>query len=121
MSKYHQKIPQRETTHLSTDADSSTDAIGGWTRNAPNPDFFEKRKKSYKTQELKNVYKYAKICDTPFDQRSLIHREAWFPGGLRIPKNPIFLKNGNNHLKLKNSKTSRDMPKFTLCPLTRGL
>ena len=28
----------------------------------------------------------------PFDQRSLIHREAWFLGGPRIPKTPIFLK-----------------------------
>ena len=30
-------------------------------------------------QKLKNVQKYAKISDTPFDQRSLINREAWFP------------------------------------------
>ena len=29
----------RETKHLSTDADSSTDAIGGWTKNTPKPDF----------------------------------------------------------------------------------
>ena len=28
---------------------------------------------------LKKVLAYAKISDTPFDQRSLIHREAWFP------------------------------------------
>ena len=35
----------RETKHLSTDADSSTDAIGGWTKNTPNPDFSEKQKK----------------------------------------------------------------------------
>ena len=56
----------RETKHLSTDADSSTD-------------FFEKRKKSSKMQKLKKVQRYAKICDIPFDQKSLIHREAWFP------------------------------------------
>ena len=37
------------------------------------------RKKSSKTQKLKNVQKYAKISDMPFNQRSLIHREAWFP------------------------------------------
>ena len=61
----------RETKHLSTDADSSTDAIGGWTKNTPKPDFWEKRKKSFKTQKLKNVQKYAKISDTLFDQRSL--------------------------------------------------
>ena len=29
----------RETNHLSTDADSSTDTIGGWTKNNPNPIF----------------------------------------------------------------------------------
>ena len=28
-----QKSRIRETKHLSTDADSSTDAIGGWTKN----------------------------------------------------------------------------------------
>ena len=28
----------RETKHLSTDADNSTDAIGGWSKNTPKPD-----------------------------------------------------------------------------------
>ena len=51
----------------------------------------------------------------------LIHREAWFPGGPRIPKNPIFLKNAKNHPKRKNTKKSRDMPKLEIHPLTRGL
>ena len=51
--------------------------------------------------------------DTPFDQRSLIHRDVLFPGGPRIPKNLIFWKNGKNHPKGKNSKTSRDMPEVT--------
>ena len=45
--------------HLSTDADSSTDAIGGWTKNTPKPDFFEKRKKSSKTQKTQ---KPLEIC-----------------------------------------------------------
>ena len=31
------KSRRRETKHLSTDADSSTDAIGGWTKNTPKP------------------------------------------------------------------------------------
>ena len=61
-----------------------------------NPIFLKNGKKSSKMQKLKNVQRYGKISDTPFDQRSLIHREAWFPGGPRIPKNPIFLKNGKN-------------------------
>ena len=45
----------RETKHLLTDVDSSTNGIGGWTKNNPKPDFFEERKKSSKTQTLKNV------------------------------------------------------------------
>jgi hypothetical protein len=35
----------RETKHLSTDADSSTDAIGGLTKNTPKPDFFVQKQK----------------------------------------------------------------------------
>ena len=34
----------RETKHLSTNADSSTNAIGGWTKNTQKPNFFEKQK-----------------------------------------------------------------------------
>ena len=49
----------RETKHLSTDADSSTDAIGGWTKNTPKPNFLEKRKKSSKTQKTE---KRLEIC-----------------------------------------------------------
>ena len=45
----------REAKHLSTDADSSTDTIVGWTKNTQKPNFFEKRKKSSKTQTLKKV------------------------------------------------------------------
>ena len=50
-----------------------------YLKNTQKPNFFEKLKKSSKMQKLKNVQRYAKISDTPFDQRSLIHREAWFP------------------------------------------
>ena len=45
----------RETKHLSTDADSSTDTTVGWTKNTQKPNFFEKRKKSSKTQKLKTA------------------------------------------------------------------
>ena len=69
----------QETKHLSTDADISTDTTVGWTKNSRKPNFFEKRKKSSKMQKLQNVDNYAKISDTPFDQRSLIHWEALFP------------------------------------------
>ena len=54
-SRHQKKSRIRETKHLSTDADSSTDAIGGWTKNTPKPDFPEKRKKSPKTQKLRSV------------------------------------------------------------------
>ena len=50
----------RETKPLSTDADSSTDTTVGWTKNTPKPKFIKKRKKSSKTEKLKNVWKYAK-------------------------------------------------------------
>ena len=45
----------RETKYLLTDADSSTDAIGRWTKNTTKPNSFEKRKKSSKTQKPKSV------------------------------------------------------------------
>ena len=50
----------------------------GGPRIAKNQIFFDKPKKSSKTQELKKIQRYANINDIPFDQRSLIHREAWF-------------------------------------------
>ena len=49
----------RETKHLLTDADSSTDAIGGWTKNTPKPDFLEKQKKSSKKRKPRNMPKLA--------------------------------------------------------------
>ena len=57
----------------------SRSVVSGWTTNTQKTDFFEKQKKSFKTQKIKNLQRYAKISDTPFDQRSLIHQEVWFP------------------------------------------
>ena len=47
------KFRIREIKHLSTHADSSTDAIGGWTRNTQNPIFLktEKITKNAKAQK----------------------------------------------------------------------
>ena len=59
-------------------SNSSGSVVSGWTKNTKKPNFFEKRKKSSKTQKLKNVQRYAKISDTPFDQSSLIHRKRGF-------------------------------------------
>ena len=52
---YMQKLLNELKKHLSTDADSSTDTTVGWIKNTQKPKFFEKRKKSSKTQKLKNV------------------------------------------------------------------
>ena len=46
-----------------------------------------------KTQKLKIVQRYANINDILFDQRSLIHRETWFPPCFvrqNQPKNKLF-------------------------------
>ena len=50
-----EKSRVRETKHLSTDADSSTNTTVGWTKNTQKPKFFEKQKKLSKTQKLKKV------------------------------------------------------------------
>ena len=44
----------RETKHLSTDADSSTDTTVGWTKNTQIPKYIEKQKKSSETEKLKS-------------------------------------------------------------------
>ena len=67
--------------------------ISGWTKNTQKPKLFRKQKKSSKTQKLNNVQKYGKISDMPFDQRSLIHREALFP--------PCFVRHNQPENKVK--------------------
>ena len=52
-------ITIRETKHLLTDADSSTDTIIRWTKNTQEPDFFEKHKKNHpkrKTQKCLEIF-----------------------------------------------------------------
>ena len=55
MENLNKKSRIRETKHLSTNADSSTDTTVGWTKNTKKPKSFGKQKKSSKTQKLKNV------------------------------------------------------------------
>ena len=50
----------------------------------PKNSIFLKNGKNY--PKLKNIQKFAKTSDTAYDRRSLIHQEAWFLGGPRIPK-----------------------------------
>ena len=79
-----------ETKHLLTNVDCSTDTTVRWTKNTHKPDFFKSGKNHKKRKNSKNIYKYAKISYTPFHQKSLIHREALFMGGPKIPKNLFF-------------------------------
>ena len=51
--------------------------VSGWTKNTPKPKLFKNRKNHQKRKNPKRL-EIAKISDTPIDQRSLIHREAWF-------------------------------------------
>ena len=44
----------RETKHLSTNTDTSTDAIGGWTKNTQKSDLFDQRKKITKNAKTQN-------------------------------------------------------------------
>ena len=45
----------RETKHLFTFADSSTDTTVGWTENSQNPKFIEKRKKIIQNEKTQKV------------------------------------------------------------------
>ena len=55
----------RETKHLSTDADSSTDTTTGWTKNTQKHNFFEKRKKISKLQKPKTSRYMPKLAICP--------------------------------------------------------
>ena len=72
------------------------------------PDGAKKFKKKSRIQETKHL-------STDADS-SMIPQQ----GGPRIHQNPIFLEQ-KNHLKRKNSKMSRNMPKFAIRSSTRGL
>ena len=51
------KFRIRETKHLSTDADSSTDTTVGWTKNTQKPKFLKNRKiiQNAKTQKCLEI------------------------------------------------------------------
>ena len=52
-NKFKKKSRIRETKHRLTDADSSTNAIEGWTKNNQKPDLFLKNGKNHQ-QKRKN-------------------------------------------------------------------
>ena len=73
-----QKSRIRETKHLSTDADSSTNTTVGWTKNSQKPNFFEKPKKSPKT---KKTQKRPEICQ---NLRYTLRPEVSHPSGIVV-------------------------------------
>ena len=72
-----------------------------WTKNTKKK--WTNGKNHWKSKKLKNIKRYAKISNTTFNQRSLIHREAWFlPCVAR--ENQHFFAAILDHLKAKNFK-----------------
>ena len=55
----------RETKHLSTDADSSTDTTVRWTKNTQKPEFFEKRNNNPKRKNSKKSRNMPKLAIRP--------------------------------------------------------
>ena len=64
LGKTKKKSRIGETKHLSTDADSTTDAIGGGRKIPQNP-IFLKKEKSSKTQKLKKSRNMPKLVIRP--------------------------------------------------------
>ena len=59
-------------------------------------------------KKLRNVQRYAKISDKPFDQGSLIHQEAWFPPCFvrqNQPKEKTFFLAILDHIQTKMLKS----------------
>ena len=52
-----------------------------WFAKTQKPKQISEHKKSSKRQKTKNVERYANISDTPFNQKSPVHREAGFRHG----------------------------------------
>ena len=55
MEQYASKNPAYGRQSISTDADSSTDAIGGWTKNTQKHELFEKTEKVTKNAKTQTV------------------------------------------------------------------
>ena len=60
-----QKSRIRETKHLSTDADSSTDTTLGWTKNTQKPSFFKSGKNHPKLKNSKMSRNMPKLAIRP--------------------------------------------------------
>ena len=86
--RYLKKSRIREKKHLSTDADSSTDAIGGWTKAKS----AKKKKKLFFARRFKTTSKQK--C---YNVRPLL--SITFPQELRISKNIGHLTSGSGDKK----------------------
>ena len=96
---YHEKKSRiRETKHLLTDADSSTDTPVGWTKNTQKQDFFKYGKNHPKRENSKTSRNIPKLAIYPSIRGLLSIGKCAFRVDQEYPKN------GKNHPKRKNSK-----------------
>ena len=94
----------QKTKNLLTDAVSSTDAIGGWTKSTPKPDLFEKRKKIIQNAKTQ---KRLEICQ---NLRYALPSEVSNPSGSVVSgltkntQKPNFFEKRKNLPKLQKLK-----------------
>ena len=106
----------QETKHLSTNADSSTDTIIGWTKNTQKPNFFEK------TEKIIQNAKTQKHLETCQNQRYALRPEVSNPLGSVVygwtkntPKPELFEAHKKSP-KTQKLKKFRNLPKLALHP-----
>ena len=107
----------RETKHLSTDANSSTNTRVGWTKNTPKRDFLKNKKiiQNAKTQ------KHLEICQ---NKRYTLWPEVSNPSGSVVSTMFYCTKNTKKtekSSKMQKLKMSKNMPKLAIGHLTRSL
>ena len=84
-------IKIRETKHLSTNADSSTNCTVRWTKNTPKPKFVEKRKNHQKHKNSKMSRNMPKLVICPSTRGLQSIRKRGFQVDQEYPK-PVFFE-----------------------------
>ena len=108
----YEKSRIRETKHLSTDADSSTNAIGGWTKNTQKPDFLKNGKKSPKRKNSETSRNMTKLAIRPSTRGLLFIGKRGFHHVLldkEYPKPDFFIF---TEKIIQNAKTQKHL---TIC------
>ena len=76
MKMFAKKSRIRETKHLFTDADSSTDTLVWWTKNNLKPNLKKRKKKSSKTQKNHQEGSAPAACTAGLFKRTLIRHQS---------------------------------------------